>query len=197
MFSRYTYAPFLFLFFLVLYCVNSISSRDPTSVFFNPRVGYTPRYSAIRKAQAEDFVHAVANGSALVDPVAKNIKKRLCVGIPSIARKGVRYVDAAVGSLLEGLTAEERSEIYLMVFVPHPDPTVHSAYNEKWLPDLADEVVTYGYGPDVMQHIINMEAEGGLYREKGLYDWRFLVKKCYEKEIPYVAILEDDVSTLR
>lgn len=162
-------------------------------MFFNPHVGYTPRYSAVRKAQAEDFVYAVANGSVPAEPVAKNIKKKLCVGIPSVARKGVRYIDAAVGSLLEGLTAEERSEIYLMVFVPHPDPTVHSAYNEKWLPDLADEVVTYGFGPDTMQYIINMEAEGGLYREKGIYDWRFLVKKCYEKEIPYIAILEDDV----
>lgn len=193
MFSRYTSAPLFCFFFVVFYCVNSISSRDPTSVFFNPRVGYTPRYSAIRKAQADDFVFATANGSTSVEPVAKNVKKKLCVGIPSVARDGPRYIDTAVGSLLEGLTPEERSEIYLVVFVPHPEPTVHSAYNEKWLPDLADEVLTYGFGPDVMQHIRNMEAEGGLYREKGLYDWRFLVQKCYEKDIPYIAILEDDV----
>ena len=189
---RLLYVVVVFLAFVTFYKINSVSSRDPTSLLFSPREGYKPAYSAIRIAQAEDFVAAASNGSKSAAPTSNAEAKKLCVGIPSIARKGARYLRTAVGSLLEGLTPEERAEIALIVFVPHSDPTIHPAYTEQWLPDLADEVLVYDVTEDQMKHIKEMEAEGGLYREKGLYDYAYLVKACYKTGTPYIAMLEDD-----
>ncbi|KAF2660596.1 integral membrane protein-like protein [Lophiostoma macrostomum CBS 122681] len=182
----------VFLTVVAIYSIRSVSSRDPTSLFFSPRAGYAPAYSTIRKEQAEGFISAVSNATRHVAPKSNKEVKKLCVGIPSIARKGARYLRTAVGSLLEGLTPEERDEIALIVFIPHSDPTIHPAYTEQWLPELADEVLVYDVSEDQMKHIKEMEQEGGLYREKGLYDYSYLVKACHKTQAPYIAMLEDD-----
>jgi hypothetical protein len=183
----------LFLASVALYIVTSISARDPTSIFFSPRKGYAPRYSAIRHEQAQAFISAY-NGAAPRDIVKASIhekKRKLCVGIPSTKRAGTGYLPDTVGSLLEGLTPEERQEIYLIVFIPHSKPEIHPAYNEKWLPGLADDVLTYDFGFDRMQHIRNMEQTGAII-EKGIFDYAYLLNKCVEKFTPYIAVLEDD-----
>jgi hypothetical protein len=171
------------------YTINSISARDPTSVFFNPRKGYAPRYSAIRRQQAESFVSSY--NPANVTKAGEEKKRKLCVGIPSYQRDGAQYLPDAVGSLLEGLTPEERQEIYLIVFIPHSNPEAHPAYNEEWLAGLADEVLTYGYGFDRMQYIRIMETRNK-FVEKGLFDYQYLLNKCTEQYTPYVALFEDD-----
>src|SRR3954462_12235285 len=108
----------LFFALFAVYSVHSVSSRDPTSLFFNPRVGYAATYSNIRKQQAEDFIATTANRTGHEPPYSNSdTPRKLCVGIPSIARKGARYLRTAVGSLLEGLTPEERDEIYFIVFI--------------------------------------------------------------------------------
>ncbi|KAI4611751.1 hypothetical protein J4E83_008002 [Alternaria metachromatica] len=171
------------------YTINSISARDPTSIFFNPRKGYAPRYSAVRRQQAESFVESY--NPANVTKAGPEKQRKLCVGISSYQRDGAQYLPDAVGSLLEGLTPEERQEIYLIVFIPHSNPGAHPAYNEEWLSGLADEVLTYGYGYDRMQYIRIMEARNN-YIEKGLFDYQYLLNKCTEQYTPYVALFEDD-----
>lgn len=182
----------LFVSFWITYRVHAVSSRDPTSIFFNPRVGYAPRYSTIRKQQAEEFIIA-ANTTDHDAPKALGAKRKLCVGIPSMARKGARYLRDSVGSLLEGLTEEERKDIYFTVFIPHSDPTEHPAYGEAWLPALTDKVLTYDVSATELEHIKEMEKEGGEYLEKGLYDYRYLLKHCGKQQTPYIAIFEDDI----
>ena len=187
---------FVLLFFalVTIYSIHSVTSRDPTSAFFSPRTGYAPKYSAVRKQQAENFVATTANNSYYVNAKTDNPKgKKLCVGIPSIARNGARYLRDTVGSLLEGLTLDERSDIHFVVFIPHTDPTVHPAYTEDWLPALVDEVLTYDLPEDQMNHVKQMEEEGGLYLEKGIFDYNYIVKACHKEEIPYIAIFEDDI----
>ena len=178
----------------VLYTITSISSRDPTSVFFSPRKGYAPRYSTVRRQQAEAFIAAYnyAKPTDITKASDDNKKRKLCVGIPSINRDGRRYLPAALGSLLQGLTTEERQEIYLMVFIPHSKPETHSAYTEKWLPALVDEILLYDFGPDHLQFVSNMEQQGGRVDEKGLLDYSYLLSKCAEEYTPYIAIFEDD-----
>jgi hypothetical protein len=192
--ARLTTALVAFVTLALIYTVNSISARDPTSVFFNPRKGYAPRYSAIRRQQAEAFISAHHDAPAPVIPKASSdsTTRKLCVGIPSFKREGVQYLPDAVGSLLEGLTPSERQEIYLIVFIPHSNPSVHQAYNEAWLPGLVDHVLTYESGVDRMQYIRNMEREGGRFVEKGLFDYSYLLTKCAEQFTPYIAIFEDD-----
>ncbi|KAF2014664.1 integral membrane protein-like protein [Aaosphaeria arxii CBS 175.79] len=177
---------------LGFYKILLASSRDPTSLFFNPRVGYAPRYSAVRKAEAGDFISDAPKYADLVQAKDGETERKLCVGIPSIARKDVQYLQTAVGSLIEGLTPQERAEIFLIVFIPHSDPTVHPSYAEQWLPDLTDEVLVYNVTSEQTDHIKQLESEGGEYREKGLYDYTYLLQECISKRTPHIAMLEDD-----
>jgi len=179
----------VFIAFSFIYTINSISARDPTSVFFDPNKGYAPRYSALRRKQAEAFVSAY--NPATVVKAGPEKQRKLCVGIPSFKRDGTQYLHDTVGSLLEGLTPEERQEIYLIVFIPHSRPEIHPAYNEAWLAGLTDEVLTYGYGFDRMQYIRNLETQHKV-EEKGLFDYRYLMDKCREQYTPYIALFEDD-----
>jgi hypothetical protein len=165
-----------FLAFVALYTITSISARDPTSVYFRPSKGYVPRYSAIRREQAEAYIASYEHAEYDIANASDNEKRRkLCVGIPSIQREGESYLPAAVGSLLEGLTREEREEIYFIVFIPHSKPEVHAAYSEEWLSGLPDEVLTYDFGFDRMQHVRNMEQLGGHVLEKAAFDYAYLL----------------------
>lgn len=179
----------VFVAVVVLYTIKSTSARDPTSWFFSPRKGYAPKYSAIRRQQADEFI-ASYNPSNVVK-AGDDKSRKLCVGIPSFKRPGEQYLHEAVGSLIQGLSDEERQEIYLMVFIPHSSPAVHPAYNEAWLSGLVDEVVTYGFGIDRMQYIREMETKKK-FDEKGLFDYSYLLDKCVEQFTPYIAIFEDD-----
>ena len=155
-----------------------------------------PAYSTIRQQEAEAFIARSTNISTHltgkpIDSVP-NDNKTLCVGIASVARKGARYFRTTVGSLLEGLNAKEREEIYLLLFIAHTDPTDHPAYSENWLRNLPNEVLFYNASQQEMKHIARLEHED-LVREKGLFDYKHLLKACYAKGLPYIAMLEDDV----
>lgn len=193
--------PLAFFSFVTLYLVAVLytqlnSDRDPTSLFFNPRRAYVPAYSTVRQQQAEAFVAATTNtpthGTGRSIDSIPNYNKTLCVGIASVARKGARYFRTTVGSLLEGLSAKEREEINLLLFIAHTDPTVHPAYSETWLRNLPNHVLFYNLSQQEMSRITYLEQES-LFREKGLFDYAYLLRACYATEIPYIAILEDDV----
>lgn len=182
-----------FLALVALYTIASISGRDPTSVYFRASKGYAPRYSAFRREQAEAYLVDYQQSEDDIVTASDDEKKwKLCVGIPSIQREGESYLPAAVGSLLEGLTTEERQEIYIIVFIAHSKAEVHESYAARWLWELADDVLTYDFGFDRMQHIRNMEQLGGRAVEKAAFDYAYLLDKCAEKLTPYVAIFEDD-----
>ncbi|KAL1304364.1 hypothetical protein AAFC00_003367 [Neodothiora populina] len=189
--SLVTYAV---LFLVAVFSLHAVSLRDPTSLFFNPDRAYEPSYSAVRQEEAEAFVFAAQNASlAKVDNGHGLQQKKLCAGIPSVARDGASYLRTAVESLIDGLTAEERDSIYFIVFIPHTDATMHPAYQEDWLSSLLDRILLYDPPEDKMQHIISLERDAGLFREKGLLDHTYLLKACYAKETPYVAMFEDDI----
>jgi hypothetical protein len=174
--------------------VRYTTSRDPGSWFFDPSTAYKPIYTTVRSRQAESFIVAAditapfhrAQTPEVSSPV-------LCVGIPSIARDGVNYLRTTVGSLLEGLTQRERDEIHLIVFIPHSDPNVHPAYHEPWLANVADKILEYNVSREVFNHIVEMELEQELFREKGLFDYTYLLQTCHNTGAPYIAIFEDDV----
>jgi hypothetical protein len=173
--------------------VYSTSTRDPTSIFFVPKKGYWPRYSQVRRKQATEFIAAHNTTQTFGRPNAENKGKKLCVGIPSVARRGAQYIPDTIGSLLEGLTSEERNDIFLMVLIPHTDPITHPSYGETWLHELTDHVLTYHLEDSAKQDVRMMEDEGGAFLTKGLYDYSYLLSKCAEQYTPYIAIFEDDI----
>jgi hypothetical protein len=174
---------------------RSVAARDPGSWFFNTSTAYEARYTKTRQAQAGLFIDT-ANASTFPRPIGNQWAgraPRMCIGILPAAREP-RYLDVTIGSLLDGLTTEERDELHMLALLPHSDPTKHSAYREPWLHNLVDEVVHYNTSTTQSDHISALESEGAPFREKGLFDYGSLVGACLDKtDAPYIAIFEDDV----
>jgi hypothetical protein len=182
--------------FTLFYCsavlfVREISWRDPGSLFFDPDPAYEPIYSSVRLQQAEEYL---ANASTeAFGKHGRHTDKipELCVGLVSIARVGARYLHTAVASLLEGLTVEERDAVHLIIFIPHVDPSIHPAYHDKWITNLADQVLLYNLIGEELEKVEEME-ETKHTRAKIMLDYQYLMKACYDTQAPYLALLEDD-----
>lgn len=191
--------PIIILSFILLYtCAAQYCRlsyyRDPTSFFFDPRRAYAEGYSALRRQQADAFIESVSDlhfNKSIASP-----EPSLCVGIASIARGKARYFSTSVGSLLEGLTTEERQKIYLVLFVAHTDPQTHPDYAEPWFEHVADRVLTYSLPEHQFEHIWKLENDRGSAREKALFDYTYLLKACAAVEAPYILMMEDDVIAL-
>lgn len=170
-----------------------ISWRDPGSVFFDQLAAYKPIYSDVRLGQAERFLDTAADAPFLRDTALGSENISLCVGVASIARNGVRYLRTTTASLLEGLTREERNEIYSIVFLAETNPEDHPAYHESWLRNLADEVLLYDLPKEKMDHFKDLEEHTQLVSEKMLFDYMYLMKACHKTGAPYISLFEDDV----
>lgn len=171
--------------------LRNICARDPGSIFFQPSTAYQREYSIIRQEQAEGYIDwASTNETAASSSLRSREEKQLCVGIPSVGRDGTRYLTTTVGSLLEGLSPEERNEIHVVVLIAHSDPSANPEYHELWLANLVDEVLLYE--PSQLEHVSAMEMNVG-NREKMLYDYTYALRACINAGTPYIAMLEDDV----
>lgn len=203
---RLTFVFLVTYFFLIRYCRLHFF-RDPTSLFFDPARAYNPIYSAQRRVEADSYINdisralnlsgttvahlRVANANVSEDPGSP--RPKLCIGLATIARKEEHYFETAVGSLLDGLDAEERAQIHLKTFIAHTDPTVHPAYSEPWLYVVTDDVLTYQLDGPELEHIKKLEEERGLFREKALFDYAYLLDACKQTGAQYIAMVEDDV----
>lgn len=183
---------FVALYLILILYVRSIAERDPGSWFFNRHTAYDALYSNVRRRQAESFVAATSAMGSFHRSSMGHDSLRLCVGVPSIARDDVHYLPLTIGSLLAGLTSEERDGIHLIIFIPHSNPAIHPAYHEPWLANNADEILQYNVTNQELGHIMNMELEQEFFREKGLYDYTYLMRACNATGAPYIAMLEDD-----
>ncbi|KAI9838477.1 MAG: hypothetical protein M1837_002469 [Sclerophora amabilis] len=186
---------FFALYLIVIQTCRILFSRDPTSWFFDAETGYTQDYSSIRRHQADAFISA-ADASNVSHRITDPTTAKLCVGVASVARGGPRYFRTSVGSLLEGLTEDERQGLYLILFIAHTEPTVHPAYAEKWLHNVADRVLMYNLPEGELDRIRRMEKDRTLFKEKALLDYTHLLKACAQTGAPYVAMVEDDVIAL-
>ncbi|KAK5308513.1 hypothetical protein LTR99_001489 [Exophiala xenobiotica] len=174
---------------LALLCFQSISHRDPSSVFFDASRAYNPLYSAHRAEQAERYITSINQSGRHV--VNNNEPPLLCLGIATVARRGTQYVRNTVGSFFAGLSEEERDSIFFDLFVAHSDPAKHRIFAEHWLDVLPDRILQYPKDTAEFDQVRAWE-EGGWYRNKSIYDYRYLLRDCYDTGAPYVAMVEDD-----
>lgn len=188
---------FLIVYALAVYYARIHCWRDPTSFFFRDDEAYEPIYSDSRTEQANQFVE-LANNRTGVQQFKASHQPSMCVGVASVARNGVSYFESAVGSVLAGLSEAERADLYLILFIAHTDPTEHPAYSEPWLQALADKVLLYDKKEVDVDHIHSLETaeEKSFAREKGLFDYTYLLKACQSVNAPYSVILEDDIVAL-
>lgn len=183
------------IYFIALLFIRHRSSLDPTSVFFNEDVAHNLQYSEIRQTQSEAFIEeAIRTEQPKVD---NSTRPELCVGITTFARPEHRYFKYTVGSLLHGLDPEERAKFHLILFPAHADPTVHPAYGEGWMQNVADTILTYSELEEQdFRHLRRLEQLGGNYHEKTTFDYLYLMQKCADTRAPHMVLLEDDVIAL-
>ena len=179
------------LWFLSFLYLRLASSRDPTSYFFDEVNGYERRYSLQREREAYSFIRSA--NDTLNGPIKSRGEPSMCVGVATISRpSGHQYVRGTIGSLLEGLSAEDRQTIYLMPFIAHTEPAQHPIYKEPWLTALSDRVLEYDATSEELVRLQQFE-EGHHWRNKSMYDYGYLLEKCHETGATWVAMIEDDV----
>ena len=182
----------VYLFAILL--LSRTSRQHPTSYFFDSRLANKKGYSTKRLKEAEDFI-------ATAD--ARNQSRwwlldvpLLCIGIATVARRGDQYVSYTVGSLLEGLSKEERKSVFLNVLIGHTDPVKHPAYSRKWIQTLPDRVLEYRNDSAMFDQLRAWE-ESSQYRNKTIYDYTYLLQNCYDTGAEYVVMIEDDTIAVR
>ena len=166
------------------------SARDPTSYFFDTQKGYQRKYSLEREKQGYNHIESLnATGAS----PTSSIQPGMCIGIATIARpSSEQYVRGTIGSLLEGLSEEQRASIHLITFIAHTDPDAHPIYHEPWLKAVSNKILTYDTaGKDMPQ--LRMYEEEHHPRNKSMYDYGYLLNSCLETGAKWVTIVEDDV----
>ncbi len=181
------------LFLLLTLIARHSSWRDPGSGFFDPTHAYDFQYSNVRLRQAYEYLAEAANTPFRRATTSGQSDVALCVGVASIARNNARYLRTTVASLLEGLNQAERDQIQLVVFIAETNASVHPAYQEKWLENLADDVLLYDLSQEKLDHFRDLKEHNALVSEKMLFDYMYLMRACYDTGAPYIALFEDDV----
>ena len=180
---------FVFSYLLaIIYCRFNYF-RDPTSAFFDSVKGYDKIYSVTREQQAASYIESA---NALTEPHTPSAEPKLCLGVATVSRPDKQYIRSTVGSLLDGLSVAERRAIHFILFIAHTDQHVHPIYGEKWTETLPDTLLGYDVNNTELVKIGFWEAEKD-YRAKGLYDYAYLLQKCYDTGASYVAMVEGDV----
>ncbi|KAK5725234.1 hypothetical protein LTR17_013103 [Elasticomyces elasticus] len=164
--------------------------RDPGSVFFDKTRAYEQRYSQYRKAEVEQFITGLEphDGYGKAGPNAT-----LCIGISSVKRQHSQYLKTTVGSLLHGLTAEERADLFVSVLIAETDPEKHPSWSQDaWMSKTVDDMHNYNVSAQEKQYLQGLE-ETASFSEKGIYDYVHVLRQCYETGTPYIGIFEDDI----
>ena len=176
--------------FLGFVYLTTASARDPTSYFFSEKKGYERLYSLQREEEAYRFIRSANRTDA---PALATSNPSMCIGVATVKRPTQKqYVRSTVGSLLEGLSDAERSQIYLITFIAHTNPTIHPIYHEPWLKAVSNEVLTYNISDDDMASLRIFEEEN-IARNKSMYDYGYLLKNCLKTKADWITIVEDDV----
>lgn len=190
-----TFLGFLLLYLLLIQLCRHAFYRDPTSAFFDPSRAYEHVYSRQRQRQAEDFIQAAkssANNYSLSGP-----NPTMCLGIATVERSGEQYVRSAYGSFMEGLTEDERKQIYTVILIGHTDPQQHPIYHEIWLENTSDKVLTYNTSNTTQFDLLVKWERDKDYRRKAIFDYTFLLEACIDTGAAWIAMIEDDTLAVK
>ncbi|KXT01838.1 hypothetical protein AC579_9407 [Pseudocercospora musae] len=181
---------FVIVYGIVLLQVRKAARRDPTSLFFDPDIGFERIYSVQREAEARAFVD---KWNSMHPYQASTANQSICVGIPTAQRANVSYVETTVGSILAGLSPEERGELYILPFIAHLDPQIHPAYQTSWLHGATDDVLVYDLERKERKYVAYLEEFEKNHHKKSLVDYKYILNACHQVGTPFIMIVEDDV----
>ncbi|KAL4727051.1 hypothetical protein ACLX1H_005951 [Fusarium chlamydosporum] len=183
-----------FLLFLTWYGQTHFY-RDPGSVFFDKARAYQTTYSTIRRAEAEQTIGSLSTGRSPETSDVPSRNKTLCVALNSVARQ-TQYLPITVGSILNGLSKQEREDLELSVLIAETDATRHPNWGDKWLQGAVDDVYTYDDNSTTVAYLSELEKKQN-FREKGVVDYTLGLERCYNTGALYVGVFEDDILLAR
>lgn len=167
-----------------------LAAPDPSSYFFNPAKGYSRHYTDARIREANDFI--AQDWSDTTRHLA-GLNPSICIGVPTVQRTNARYFRTTIGSLLRDLSNDERLDMKLMPFIANPVSSEHQAFGERWLSHLVDDTLTFEQIPESDKAMLRQLDGANAHMAKTLFDYRFVLERCYLTGAPYVLVLEDDV----
>ncbi|KAH7322617.1 hypothetical protein B0I35DRAFT_407081 [Stachybotrys elegans] len=201
---------------LFLYC-SRYAFADPSSAFFQRARAYTPQHSAIREAEADDYVSRLlgkaahshsfsgSRSSQKLQAFGEDVsREEICVGIPSLKRDNEQFLRRAVASLLDSLDEKEHLELYLIVLLADQEPDTNPAYGQAWLEYLADEVLIYDKDTSTLpaglanyRRLPPKDVPPAKRKKHLRLDHAALLQACQRRQAPYFVIIEDDVIASR
>ena len=152
-----------------VYCKQTFW-RDPDSWFYNASTVYDVKYSHERQIEARQFIVAANNSNENVpthnssptqDPI-------ICIGIVTVKRKAIQYLNDTIGSMLVGLTNEERSAISVQLLFADSTPFNHSDWDSQWLNEL-DFWSTYEVSAEQLEKLRDMKRKKKIQAKGILY----------------------------
>ncbi|KAI0903525.1 integral membrane protein [Ustulina deusta] len=160
-------------------------------MFFQPERAHASPYSTYRIQQA--VRHAEFASSPTQSPVqeSRRAPPEICIGIPSVRREGVSYLKLALGSLQQGLSAEERKRLHFVVLLAHMEPKEHPDYGEPWLAGMVDKIASYHDDEERRKLAQVMESQNHAVKSK--FDYSIAMEECDKTGAPYILMIEDDV----
>ncbi|KAK6002037.1 hypothetical protein QM012_002527 [Aureobasidium pullulans] len=170
----------------LFYCKHKFW-RDPHSAFFDSSTVYDQGYSLVRSEEGLQFLSAASSRAdeSSLDPV-------ICAGIVTVRRDPVQYLNKTIGSMLAGLTVEERSALHIRLLFAESEPQMHPDYHQRWLGQL-ESAETYVITGESLEHLRELEKARNFF-EKGVFDYIYMLNQCVEHtSAPFVAIFEDDI----
>ncbi|KAI9038329.1 uncharacterized protein KD926_010865 [Aspergillus affinis] len=196
--QRLSLASFTLLYLLLLIFCRFNSARDPGSAFFQPKVGYRPLYSPQRIEESLQFLSTLNQSAELSAQPARNRSAPIrnvdvCVGIVTVKRPLHQNFDTTIGSILDKLTPEQRSTLAVQVLFALTNATDHPDYQQPWVPNAIDRVLTYDDFGEHRRSLRHLERVGNI-KKKSLIDYRLSLQSCYEDtDASWFVMLEDDV----
>lgn len=165
----------LFYSFLILYCKRALW-RDPHSAFFKDNHVYDLGYSNYRIEEAKKFIQ-MANATVEVNRDESVMgmgkgghKPVLCAAYVTVRRERTQYFPEAVGSMLAGLSPQERAALNLTVLFADTEPTTHPNWGNPWVQNVVDAAETYtGLTEAQWEEVKSAESEKNYYVKGVLY----------------------------
>ena len=152
------------------YCSHTFW-RDPHSAFFRSERVYDLHYSLLQRSRAQEFLGAANTTIEDADATGAGGKRTfklagaepvLCAAFVTVARE-TNYFAEAVGSMLEGLTDQEREQLYLFVLFADTQSDKHPSWQEPWLRRVVDAAEPYKISDADLARVREAEEKRNYY----------------------------------
>jgi hypothetical protein len=135
--------------------------REPRSGFFQDKTVYDLQYSSVRQDEARAWVD---EQESRLDSSRNDVgsKPVICAALATYRRSTRQYLNETIGSMLAGLTDDERDALNVRILFAHADPVEHPDWDRKWLRSV-DSWSGYNLTKSELERAILAEKERNFY----------------------------------